>query len=201
MILTSISGRTIALGMAAVIVAAVAPLRAEDRDGVYAALYQSLRVQERFAAPEARVAPRVPRSSLSPYVLDRRFPRRPPRTVREKKRDIKEIKTAKPVPKTVKPAPKEAKPVPKEARKPAQIPANPHLALMTDPTLRPGDIVIFPDGPRVFQGEPGNRHALADFVAFTKAKGLTKADRKYLTALRTGINDAWVEASDATKSP
>jgi hypothetical protein len=94
---------------------------------------------------------------------------------------LKKIETAKPV---------------REIPKPADIPANPHLALMTDPTLVPGDIVIFPDGPRVFQGEPGKRHAATDFVPFGEAKGLSKADRKYLTALRTGVNDAWTEESD-----
>ena len=70
---------------------------------------------------------------------------------------------------------------------------------MTDPTLVPGDIVIFPDGPRVFQGEPGQRHAATDFVPFGEAKGLSKADRKYLTALRTGVNEAWAEESTDTK--
>jgi hypothetical protein len=105
-----------------------------------------------------------------------------PRTIREKKQQ-KKIEAAKPGP-----------PV-----KPAQIPANPHLALMTDPTLIPGDIVIFPGGPRVFQGTPGNRHSLRDFVPFAKAKGLAKADRKFLTALRTGVNDAWVEEKIDTK--
>jgi hypothetical protein len=68
---------------------------------------------------------------------------------------------------------------------------------MTDRTLRSGDIVIFPDGPRVFQGEQGERHAMSDFVPLAKAKGLNNADRKYLTALRTGVNDAWLEAADA----
>jgi hypothetical protein len=46
----------------------------------------------------------------------------------------------------------------------------------------------------VFQGTPGrSRHATSDFVHFAKAKGLTKSDRRYLTALRTGVNEAWVE--------
>jgi len=116
--------------------------------------------------------------------LDHRFQGRPPQTVREK-RELRKIETA--------------KPVRVERPKPADIPANPHLALMTDPTLVPGDIVIFPDGPRVFQGEPSKRHAATDFVPFGEAKRLSKADRKYLTALRTGVNDAWTEGSTDTK--
>jgi hypothetical protein len=58
---------------------------------------------------------------------------------------------------------------------------------------------MFPDGPRVFEGQAGKRHAMSDFVPFAKAKSLTKTDRKYLTALRTGVNDAWVEAPADTK--
>jgi hypothetical protein len=180
MISTSIRGTTVTLGVAAVIAAALTPLRAQDRDSIYAVLLQSWGQQER-ARPEPRMAPRPPRGLYSPYVLDHRFPQRTPRTVREKKREFRKIETAKSDP------------------KPARIPSNPHLALMTDPTLLPGDIAMFPDGPRVFQGAPGHRHTDSDFVPFGKAKGLTKADRKYLTALRTGVNDAWVEASDDTK--
>jgi hypothetical protein len=170
------------VGVAGAVAAALAPLHAQDADSVYAALSQSLRQQERYVP---RMAPRPPRNFYSPYALDHRFSRRPSRSVREKKRDRERIETV--------------KPVPKEAPKLAQISSNPHLALMADPTLRPGDIVMFPDGPRVFHGEPGDRHAMSDFVPFAKSKGLSKADRKYLTALRTGVNEAWVETSDGTK--
>jgi hypothetical protein len=150
------------------------PLHAEDDSSVYAALFQSLRLQERFER-EVQTSPQV----LPPQNLDLRLPRPPPQTLREKKREVDE--TAKPV------VP------PRRPPKPTEIPSNPHLALMTDPTLMPGDIVIFPDGPRVFQGTPGRRHARSDFVPFAKAKGLTKSDRRYLTALRTGVNDAWTD--------
>jgi hypothetical protein len=184
MIPTGTSRGAIALGVAAVALAAIAPLHAQDADSVYAVLLQSWRQQERAARPEPEsephLAPRPPRNALSPNILDHRFPRRPPQTVRERKRNPEGTQRAKPV---------QSKP----------IPSNPHLALMTDPTLRPGDIVIFPDGPRVFRGEPGERHAMSDFVPFTRAKGLTRADRKYLTALRTGVNDAWVEGAEDTK--
>ena len=54
-------------------------------------------------------------------------------------------------------------------------------------------------GPRVFQGEPGSRHRVSDFVPFAKAKDLSKADRKYLSALRTGANDAWAEGTETSK--
>jgi hypothetical protein len=159
---------------------ALAPLQAQDADTVYAALFHSMQQEERHPEP--------PPSSFSPFQLDHRF-RRSPRSGQEKKREFNKIET-------VKPAPVDK---PRAIAKPAQISANPHLALMTDPTLVPGDIVVFPNGPRVFQGRPGNSHAMADFVPFSKATGLSNADRRYLTALRTGVNDAWVEASEATK--
>jgi hypothetical protein len=184
MILISKRGGTVMLSVAAGITAAFAPLRAQDADGVYAALFHSLRQQERVAEPEPKIAPPLPARLYSPGALDHRFQGRPPQTVREKKRELnKPVRVEKPKP----------------VLKPEDIPANPHLALMTDPTLVPGDIVIFPDGPRVFQGEPGKRHAATDFVPFGKAKGLSKADRKYLTALRTGVNEAWAEDSTDTK--
>jgi hypothetical protein len=181
MISGSIRTGAVSLTVAAVVAASLAPLGAqEDRDSVYAALFHSLGLQERVAEPEPKIAPRLPARLYSPRALDHRFQGRPPQTVREK-RELKKIETA--------------KPADVERPNPADIPANPHLALMTDPTLVPGDIVIFPDGPRVFQGEPGKRHAATDFVPFGEAKGLSKADRKYLTALRTGVNEAWAEES------
>jgi hypothetical protein len=184
MISSSIRAGAVTLAVGAVVAARLAPLGAQDRDSVYAALFHSLGLEERVAEPEPKIAPRLPPHWYSPRALDHRFQGRPPQTVREK-RELKKIETA--------------KPVRVERPEPADIPANPHLALMTDPTLVPGDIVIFPDGPRVFQGEPSKRHAATDFVPFGEAKRLGKADRKYLTALRTGVNDAWTEESTVAK--
>jgi hypothetical protein len=180
------------IGAVIVVVAALAPLRAQDADSVYAVLLQGWREQEKIVSPETRTSPQVapPFESLIPEHRVRRRPAHSagPQTIREKKREPKI--------ETVKPGPVEKM---RQPPKPAQIPANPHLALMTDPTLIPGDIVIFPDGPRVFQGTPGERHSPRDFVPFRKAKGLAKADRKYLMALRTGVNTAWAEAAIDTK--
>jgi hypothetical protein len=52
--------------------------------------------------------------------------------------------------------------------------------------------VVFPDGPHIFRGHPGDRHALADFVKVSEAsKAVPAPVRKMLTALRVGSNDAW----------
>ena len=69
--------------------------------------------------------------------------------------------------------------------------SNPVPALLADETLRPGDIVVFPDGAHVFRGQPGRRHGLRDFVKLTHARRLASVERKFLVTMRVGRNDAW----------
>jgi len=73
--------------------------------------------------------------------------------------------------------------------------ANPLPVLLRDDTLRKGDIVIFPDGPRVFKGEVGDKHALSDFVKASQVK-VSRVARKALAALVVGPNEAWKARSD-----
>jgi hypothetical protein len=74
---------------------------------------------------------------------------------------------------------------------------NPLATLLSDPTLRKGDIVMFPDGPRVFRGEQGKRHAAADFVELSKSKDMPKSTRKVLAGLPVGENSAWSSTAAA----
>jgi hypothetical protein len=67
---------------------------------------------------------------------------------------------------------------------------NPLPKLLADATLRDGDIVIFPDGPRVFKGRPGDKHKVEDFALITKANVASGA-RKLLAAMKIGPNSAW----------
>jgi hypothetical protein len=83
------------------------------------------------------------------------------------------------------------KPVMPVAARPIGEVSNPVPALLADKTLRPGDIVVFPDGPRLFKGQPGGRHALSDFVKIASAKGLPQPARKIVSAMLVGRNDAW----------
>jgi hypothetical protein len=69
--------------------------------------------------------------------------------------------------------------------------ANPLVTLLADPTLRKGDIVVFPEGPRVFVGRPGTQHAMTDFVAVSRDKDMAKSTRNALAALPIGENNAW----------
>ncbi|MBS7455324.1 hypothetical protein KHP60_23795 [Microvirga sp. 3-52] len=69
---------------------------------------------------------------------------------------------------------------------------NPVPALMADSTLRPGDMVMFPDGLRVFTGKSGGPHKLTDFKPLTQAgKHLSRATRKLVAHLLPGENIAW----------
>ena len=67
---------------------------------------------------------------------------------------------------------------------------NPLAAILRDSTLRYGDVVVFPDGPRVFRGEAGTRHSMQDFVT-VKSAGMEPTARNKLLAMPVGENSAW----------
>ena len=69
--------------------------------------------------------------------------------------------------------------------------SNPVPALLANRMLRPGDIDMFPDRPRIFKGQPGGRHALADFVKIASAKGLPQPAREIVSAMLVGRDSAW----------
>jgi hypothetical protein len=76
---------------------------------------------------------------------------------------------------------------------------NPLIALLHDPTLRKGDIVMFPDGPRVFRGRRGTQHAMSDFGEISRSDNVSKATRKAVAAMPVGENNAWLAAAAAGK--
>lgn len=95
-----------------------------------------------------------------------------------------------------KPAPVEQTEVkkPVEPRRPGDM-DNPVPALLADSTLQPGDMVMFPDGLRVFTGRPGSQHKLADFKPVSQAgKALPRSTHKLVAKLRPGENPAWSTA-------
>jgi len=59
----------------------------------------------------------------------------------------------------------------------------PVAALLADPTLRPGDVVMFPDGPRVFKGGSDAPHRMASFEAPERSRLVSKAERARLAAI------------------
>lgn len=98
-------------------------------------------------------------------------------------------------------APVRRRPKVVRAPPPVQMPAkpkpvgqvtNPVPELLADSTLRRGDIVVFPDGPRVFNGDHGTRHSLADFEPVSRAASLVPAStRKLVSNLKPSVNMAW----------
>jgi hypothetical protein len=87
-------------------------------------------------------------------------------------------------------------PVPKA---PGEV-ANPVPDLLADSTLRRGDMVMFPDGLRVFTGRDGAQHTLSDFEPLARAgKSASPETRKLLTTLQPGSNAAW--SANSVKLP
>ncbi len=82
----------------------------------------------------------------------RALPEHAPRTVRRR-------------PKVVRTDPPK---IPIKPKAPGEM-TNPVPQLLADSTLRRGDIVMFPEGPKVFNGGPGTQHALTDFVPVSRA--------------------------------
>ena len=69
---------------------------------------------------------------------------------------------------------------------------NPVPKLLADRTLRRGDIVMFPDGARVFLGQSRTQHTMNDFEPIASAaKAVPQATRKLVASLRPGWNGAW----------
>ena len=171
------TGRFALPALAALAVALLPSVPASGEDaGIYAFIHSQQR--ERAYAPPPRPAP-APAFALPRLEWDMpraRLPR--PRTVVHPHHDDVDVEDS-------------SKPTMPLVAKPMGEVPNPVPALLADKTLRPGDIVVFPDGPRVFRGEPGERHALKDFVKIANPKTLPPEARKVVTAMLIGRNDAW----------
>ncbi|HET6376433.1 MAG TPA: hypothetical protein VFF88_10330, partial [Methylocella sp.] len=57
------------------------------------------------------------------------------------------------------------------------------ITLMDDDSLQKGDIVVMPEGLRIFAGMPGSRHSPEDFKKPSEVKSLSKAERKALAGM------------------
>ncbi|WP_046863658.1 hypothetical protein [Microvirga massiliensis] len=76
--------------------------------------------------------------------------------------------------------------MPLKPRTPGEI-SNPVPELLADSSLRRGDMVMFPDGLRVFTGRPGGQHRLTDFEPVAQS-GKTSS---LAATLQPGTNPAW----------
>jgi hypothetical protein len=84
------------------------------------------------------------------------------------------------------------------SRKPT---GDPVAALMKDPTLRQGDIVVLPDGPRVFKGGRTTPHRLSDFEDIRRTKLVGDKTRRQLTAMPVQAPTPRVQAETAERRP
>lgn len=70
---------------------------------------------------------------------------------------------------------------------PIDMTAGPAAAFMRDETLRPGDIVVMKDGPKVFVGRTDDRHTAADFASIGRSDFIDRRTRTQLTAMMLPI--------------
>jgi hypothetical protein len=141
-----------------------------------------------FSAPAQR-AP-VFEHPHAPRVFQPRKIRPRPKVVRADAPAIKTPIKARARPKVVRVDAPESK-TPVKPKSPGEV-TDPLPELLADSTLRRGDIVMFPDGPRVFNGRQGTKHALTDFVPVSRAGNVVpRSTRKLLAGLYPGRNGAW----------
>jgi hypothetical protein len=91
--------------------------------------------------------------------------------------------------------------MPKKA-KPARAMSDKELvsSFMSDSTLERGDIVVFPDGPKVFRGRGGAPHRLADFEDLRNSRLVSRSTRQTVLA-KTGPDDETIEVAERSAGP
>jgi hypothetical protein len=163
-----------------------------------------------FSAPAARTP--VFDHHYAPRFSEPRKIRPRPKAVRVDTQATKPPMKIRARPKVVRTDAPESK-TPIKPKAPGEV-TDPVPELLADSTLRRGDIVMFPDGPRVFMGREGTKHALTDFVSVSRAgNAVPRSTRKLLAGVYPGRNGAWnagqpkladgasnVEATGALKS-
>jgi len=77
-----------------------------------------------------------------------------------------------------------APPVMPDHAKPARAATNREIVanVLTDSTLQKGDIVVFPDGPRVYRGGGGSTHRASDFEDLRASRLVSDSTRKTVLA-------------------
>ncbi|HEV2560373.1 MAG TPA: hypothetical protein VGU45_17255 [Microvirga sp.] len=95
------------------------------------------------------------------------------------------VRRRRPAPKPKPEAPVAGTPAGPVEAKPARVAPDEELvdALMRDSTLQRGDIVVFPDGPRVFNGNGRfTSHRMDDFETLSTSKLVNERTRREVTA-------------------
>jgi len=67
------------------------------------------------------------------------------------------------------------------------IAANPTAALLKDETLRPGDIVVLPSGPKVYTGDAGKKRRVSDFEDVRHSASVDTKTRALLLSMMVPV--------------
>jgi hypothetical protein len=84
---------------------------------------------------------------------------------------------------------------------PREPTGDPVAALLKDPTLRRGDIVVLPDGPKVFKGGRTTPHRLSDFEDVRRTKLVGEKTRRQLTAMPVQSRPTQIKPEIAERRP
>lgn len=181
--------------LAAVIASAgiAVPVRSADDAGIHAFIQFEARrsappAPSRATAyePHRSVAPRIRAPAFeSPKTLARKIDRAPRAAFAALPRDLEPAKPRKKAVAAdgdVKGRGEEASISPVLKVKP--LGGDPMTALLKDETLRPGDIVMFPDGPRVFKGGRDAPHKISAFESPRNSRLISNTTRQTLASLK-----------------
>lgn len=94
-------------------------------------------------------------------------------------------------------------PVMPATAKPARVTPDRELvaSIMADPTLRKGDIVVFPDGPRVYRGSGDPSRKLRNFEDLRASRLVDDRTRKVVLAATRSSDAQFTVASTPRRSP
>lgn len=185
-------GRRLALGLASggLILLTVAGVHAQDGGGSF--FERLFGVAPQQAAP---VRQRYDRQGPSDYGTaggnqvryERRHLRGDRRNAREDRRNVRDERSQ---PRTRYAALPKADPEKITGKQPVDQKAildNPTKAILNDRTLRAGDIVMLPGGPRVFIGGSDKRHHIGEFQDVKSSQLIDKKTRQQLLAMMVPV--------------
>jgi hypothetical protein len=93
-------------------------------------------------------------------------------------------------------------PVMPQHAKPARAASSKEIIsnVLADSTLQKGDIVVFPDGPRVYRGGGGSAHRSSDFEDLRASRLVSESTRKTVLASTQTSTFTQVAATQPTRS-
>lgn len=84
---------------------------------------------------------------------------------------------------------------------PRDLSEDPVAALLKDKTLRQGDVVVMPDGAKVFRGGANAPHRLSDFEDVRRSRLIGEKNRRFIMALPVRSFSPNIQAASTSPSP